>query len=133
MNVVDSSAWVEYFTNGKNAGFFAAAIEDTDHLVVPAICIYEVFKRLLQVVGESQALVNVGDMFHGQIADLTAPVALAAAKISVELKLAMADSVILATTRSYRGILWTQDADFEGLEDVRYPGAENRRKQRRKQ
>lgn len=122
MNVVDSSGWIEYFTNGPNAAFFAPAIEDTDRLVVPVICVYEVFKRLVQAAGESRALENIGDMYTGQVADLTAPIALEAAKISVDLKLAMADSVILATTRAYRGTLWTQDGDFEGMEGVRFPG-----------
>jgi predicted nucleic acid-binding protein len=86
------------------------------------ICVYEVFKRLFQEVGESQALVNIGDMYTGQIAELTAPIALAAAKISVEMKLAMADSMILATAKAYSGVLWIQDADFEGAEGVQFPG-----------
>jgi predicted nucleic acid-binding protein len=119
--VVDSSGWLEYFTNAKNAGFFAPAIEDAEHLIVPAICVYEVFKRLLQAVGENQALVNVGDMYTGRIADLTAPVALVAAKLSVEMRLAMADSVILATAQENDAVLWTQDGDFAGMEGVRLP------------
>jgi predicted nucleic acid-binding protein len=48
MNVVDSSAWLEYFANGPNASFFAAPIEQSDELVVPSLTIYEVFKRVLQ-------------------------------------------------------------------------------------
>ncbi|HUF39402.1 MAG TPA: type II toxin-antitoxin system VapC family toxin [Anaerolineales bacterium] len=135
MNVVDSSGWLEYFTNGENAGFFAPAIEDSENLIVPAICVYEVFKRLLQEVGESRALVNVGDMYTGQIAELTAPIALIAARISVEMKLAMADSVILATSRAYEAVLWTQDADFEGMEKVKFvgPGPISRRRRRKDQ
>jgi predicted nucleic acid-binding protein len=133
MNVVDSSGWLEYFTNGVNAGFFAPAIEDAEHLIVPAICVYEVFKRLMQEVGENQALVNVGDMYTGQIAELTAPIALAAAKISVEMKLAMADSMILGISRANDAVLWTQDADFEGMERVRFVRPETgSRKRRRK-
>lgn len=122
MNVVDSSGWIEYFIDGKNAGFFAPAIEDAENLIVPVICVYEVFKRLLQEVGESQALVNIGDMYTGQVADLTAPIALIAAKISVEMKLTMADSVILATAQAHQAVLWTQDADFEGMEGVQFGG-----------
>ena len=44
-NVVDSSGWLEYFADSERAAFFAPAIEDTDHLIVPTICIYEVFKK----------------------------------------------------------------------------------------
>ncbi len=35
MNVVDSSAWLEYFANGPNAEFFAPAIEITTEFIVP--------------------------------------------------------------------------------------------------
>lgn len=120
MNIVDSSGWLEYFADGENASFFAPAIEDTGILIVPVICMYEVFKRLMEQRGENTALVHIGDMHHGQVADLTASIALQAAKISTELKIAMADSIILATARAYDATLWTQDADFEGIDGVEY-------------
>ena len=47
MNLVDSSGWLEYFTNGKNAIRFAAAIEDTERLIVSTLNIYEVFKKVI--------------------------------------------------------------------------------------
>lgn len=120
MNIVDSSGWLEYFADGENASFFAPAIEDTERLIVPAICMYEVFKRLMVQRGENTALVHIGDMHHGQVAELTASIALQAAKISTELKMAMADSIILATARAYEATLWTQDADFAGIDGVKY-------------
>jgi predicted nucleic acid-binding protein len=120
MNVVDSSGWLEYFADGENASFFAPVIEDVDNLVVPAIVIYEVFKRLLILRDEHTALVFIGDMKQGQVADLTTSIALQAAKLSTELKIAMADSIILATARTYDATLWTQDVDFKGVEGVKY-------------
>ena len=120
MNVVDSSGWLEYFADGENASFFASVIEDTQRLIVPTICIYEVFKRLMGQRGENAALVNIGDMHQGRIADLTTPIALQAAKLSSDLKIAMADSIMLATARTFQATLWTQDADFEGIEGVEY-------------
>ena len=120
MNVVDSSGWLEYFADGENAPFFAPIIEDTKQLIVPVICIYEVFKRLITLRGENTALVHVGDMHQGQVADLTATIALQAAKISTERQLPMADSIILATARSYDATLWTQDADFKDIDGVQY-------------
>ena len=120
MNIVDSSGWLEYFADGENASFFAPAIEDTGRLIVPVICMYEVFKRLMAQRGEHTALVHIGDMHHGQVADLTASIALQVAKISTELKIAMADSIILATARAYNAILWTQDADFAGIDGLEY-------------
>ncbi len=120
MNVVDSSGWLAYFSDGENASFFAPAIENTTHLIVPAICIYEVFKRLLILRDEHIALVHIGDMHQGQIADLTAPIAIEAAKLSVELKIAMADSIILAIARANNATLWTQDVDFKEIDGVEY-------------
>lgn len=120
MNLVDSSGWLEYFADGENASFFASAIEDTEKLIVPVIVIYEVFKRLLILRDEQTALLFIGDMNQGQLAELTAPIALQAAKISTELKIAMADSMILATAHAHNATLWTQDADFEGIDGVQY-------------
>ena len=120
-NVVDSSGWLEYFADGPNADFFAPAVEDTEGLVVPSITLYEVFKRLLaEPGGEEIALEAVAAMQQGLVVQLDAELALAAAKISSETKLPMADSVILATARDHDATLWTQDSDFEGVEAVRY-------------
>jgi predicted nucleic acid-binding protein len=120
MNVVDSSGWLEYFADGPNADFFAPAIEETSHLVIPTLSLYEVFKRVLQQRGEGAALQAVAAMIQGDVIDLDMDLALSAAKLSAQLKLPMADSVMLATARSRRALLWTQDADFDGIEGVRY-------------
>ena len=120
MNVVDSSGWLEYFTEGPNAGFFAHAIEDTDKLIVPVICVYEVFKRVLQEQGIESAEVRIADLYNGQIVELNAALALSAASISVEQKLAMADSLILATARAHDAVLWTQDEHFKDIPGVKY-------------
>jgi predicted nucleic acid-binding protein len=123
MNIVDSSGWLEYFAEGPNAAFFAPAITKTGELIVPTVSLYEVFKRVHQQRGESEALVAVALMEQGAVVDLDATMALSAARISVEMKVPMADSIMLATARHAGAVLWTQDADFEGIEDVRYVGA----------
>ena len=120
MNVVDSSGWLEYFGEGKNAKFFVPAIEKTDLLIVPTICIYEVFKRLSALVSEDEALRAAGVMSLGQVIELNRQLALNAAKISRELKLGLADSIILATARAHNATLWTQDEHFKDLDDVKY-------------
>lgn len=120
MNVVDSSGWLEYFGNGPNAGFFAKVIERTPALVVPTVSVYEVFKRVLQQRGEGDALQAVAVMQQGLVAELSGTMALSAARISVDLGLPMADSIMLATARAYDATLWTQDADFEGVPGVNY-------------
>ena len=120
MNVVDSSAWLEYFANGPNAGLFSSAIEDVRKLVVPSICLLEVFKRVLQQRDEQAALQAIALMQQGRVVDLDAELAISAAKLGVELRLPLADSVVLATSRFHKAVLWTQDADFEALEGVKF-------------
>lgn len=120
MNVVDSSAWLEYLAGGPNADRFASAIEDVEALIVPAISIYEVFKRLSQQESDELALEAIAAMFQAPIADLDAATAIEAARLSLALRLPMADSMILATARKYGATLWTQDAHFEGLPDARF-------------
>ena len=120
MNVVDSSAWLEYFADGPNADFFAPAVEDVERLLVPSLCLLEVFKRVLQQRSESAALKAVAQMQQGRVVDLDSTLALSAARISLDLKLPLADSVVLATTRAHGAVLWTQDADFARLDGVKY-------------
>lgn len=126
MNVVDSSGWLEFFADGPNAAFFSKPIEDTARLIVPSLSIFEVFKRIIQQRGEHEALLAIAAMKQGQIVDLTAPLAMAAANVSVTQALPLADSVILATARAYQAVLWTQDADFKGKEHVRYVNKKSR-------
>ncbi len=120
MNLVDSCGWLEYYADGPNADFYAPGIEDTENLIVPVICIYEVFRKILQQRGEALALQAVALMHQGFVADLSSPLALAAAKIGAELKLPLADSIILATARAHNATVWTQDAHFKDIEGTRY-------------
>ena len=120
MNVVDSSGWLEYFADGPNASRFASAIEDVGQIIVPSICVLEVFKRVLQQRGEQEALQAVALMRQAAVEDLTIEIALNAARIGVALKIPLADSVVLATARKHQAVLWTQDADFDGVDGVRY-------------
>ena len=120
MNVVDSSGWLEYFADEPNADFFAPAIENVKELVVPAISIYEVFKRVYQQRGENDALKAVAQMLQGRVIELDTPLALRAAKVSIDFGLPMADSIILAAAKAHNAALWTQDEHFKEIEGVRY-------------
>jgi predicted nucleic acid-binding protein len=119
-NVVDSSAWLEYFADGPNAPYFAPAVEDVPRLVVPAIVLYEVFKVVLRERGKHEALEKIAAMRRGRVVAFDADLALAAADISLSLRLPLADSVILATARAHGAVVWTQDSDFESIPDARY-------------
>ena len=120
MNVVDSSGWLEYLAAGPNAAFFAPAVEATAELLVPTLSIYEVFKRVLIQRDESLALQAIALMHQGRLIDLNAALAIDAARLSRSAGLPMADSIMLATARAHGATLWTQDADFARIPDVRY-------------
>jgi predicted nucleic acid-binding protein len=119
-NVVDSSGWLEFVDGGPNAQSFEAPIIAVERLVVPAICLLEVFKRMLRQKGEDAALDVTGQMRQGLVVDLDADLALEAARLGLELKLPLADSVILATARLHSATVWTQDEHFEGMAGVHY-------------
>jgi uncharacterized protein with PIN domain len=120
MNVVDSSAWLAYFADEPSAGFFAEAIEDTDLLVVPSVCVYEVFKVVLRERGEDEAFSAAAAMQQGLVVDLDADLAMEAASVGHEEGLAFADSVIYTIARKRQATLWTQDAHFVGKAGVQY-------------
>lgn len=120
MNVVDSSAWLEYFSDGPNAQFFAKPIENIEALIVPTLSLYEVYKRVLQQRGDSDALQIVAVMQQGQLVDLDGTLALQAARLRRAHGLPLADSVMLATARAFDAVLWTQDADFKDLPGVQF-------------
>jgi uncharacterized protein with PIN domain len=120
VNVVDSSGWIEFLGGGANAEFFAKAVSDTPRLVVPAICVFEVCRWMRRELGERRALEAMALMQQGSIIDLDSTLAMSAARLSLELKLPMADSIVYATARASEATLWTQDDDFEGLDNVKY-------------
>lgn len=120
MNVVDSCGWLEYFADGPNADFFAAALEDTDALIVPTVAIYEVCKRVLVQRSEGEAIQAVALMQQGTVQELTTHLALEAARLSASLALPMADSIMLATAVARGATLWTQDSHFANVSGVRY-------------
>lgn len=120
MNVVDSCGWLEYFSDGGNASFFAPALEATETLIVPTLTLFEVCKRVALLRGEAPARQAADFMTRGEIVGLSADTALAAALYSAKHQLPMADSLILLTAWEYHATLWTQDADLKGHKHVKY-------------
>ncbi len=120
MNVVDSSAWLEYLADTPNAKIYADPVEQTSSLIVPTVVIYETYKRLRQQRGDAVAMDGLVAMREGKVVDLDASLAIDAANLSSSLHLSMADSIILATARRYDATVWTQDQHFAGLPDAHY-------------
>lgn len=124
MNLVDSCGWLEYFAGTANGDNFAPALENPESLIVPSITLHEVFKVILRQQNESDALEAVALMRQGKVVPLDERLALKAAKIGVEEKMPMADSIVYATGLVYGAMIWTQDADFRGKPGVWYFGKE---------
>jgi predicted nucleic acid-binding protein len=120
MNLLDSSGWLEYFIGGSNADHFAEPLNALEELIVPTICLYEVFKVVLRERDDEDAIQAVALMKQGRIIELTQDIALQAAKLSLDQKMPMADSIILATAIKYDATIWTQDSDFKGKPKVNY-------------
>ena len=120
MNIVDSSGWLEYFADGPNAEIFSQPLHDVDNLIVPNICLYEVFKVVLGERDEDAAFQAVALMKQGQVVDLTPEIAIQAAKTSFDLEIPMVDAIILTTALRYQATIWTQDDDLEGMPGVKY-------------
>ena len=123
MNLVDTSGWIEFFFAGPHASFFAPPIEKTEELIVPVICLYEVFKKVNVIADEARALKAVAQMMEGKVVDLTEDVALRASLLSIRHKLPMANSLIYATALAQDAVIWTQDQDFRNLPRVNFLAA----------
>ena len=120
MNLVDSSGWLEYFTDGKNAEHFAPVLSDIERLIVSTVNIYEVYKKVISEMDEDNALQAVAMMQQAKVIEITPSIAVQAAKISYLYKLPMADCLIYITAREHNAIVWTQDSDLKDLEGVQY-------------
>jgi predicted nucleic acid-binding protein len=120
MNVVDSSGWLEYLVDGPQAAEFLEPLSDIENLIVPTICLYEVFKVVLRERGEEKAVQAIAIMLRGNVVDLNDIIAVQAAKISLERKIPMADSIVIATANAFDAVIWTRDQDFAELPQTRY-------------
>ena len=120
MNIVDSSGWLEFLSDGPNADHFALPLSDRDSLLVPTVIVYEVFKIVLRERGEDAALQTAALLRQGTVIELREDIALNAARLSISHKLPMADSIILANSRLYEATIWTQDEHFRNLDMVKY-------------
>jgi len=120
MNIVDSSGWLAYFADEPNAKHFITPLKDAASLVIPSITIYEVFKVVLRETSENEALQAAAAMQKGTVVDLTAMLAIAASKLSLEHGIPTADSIILATAKAFDAVIWTQDSDFKNIAGVKY-------------
>lgn len=120
MKVVDSSIWLEALTRGPLAQLASAELSDPRAVVVPTIVMLEVYKFILRVSGEDAADQVLARMLLSPIQPLSPSLAIQAARLCTEHRLATADAIIFAHAEQACFPLVTCDAHFEGLPGVEY-------------
>ena len=116
--LVDSSGWVEFIGDGPLAEKFAPYFEREEHLLVPAIVLYEVYKKLLSAQGSTAADRFLSAALRARFVPIDERLALLAARISLDRRLAMADAMIYATALAAGAHLITSDSHSQGLAQV---------------
>jgi predicted nucleic acid-binding protein len=116
--LVDSSGWVEYIGAGPKASAFARYIEREEHLVLPAVVVYEVYKKLRREGPKTKADQFASQALRANVVPLNEDLALEAAVISLDKTLHMADAIIYATAQAFQAQLITSDTHFQGLPGV---------------
>ena len=120
MIIVDSCGWLEWFTDGKLANKYRKYLADQENLLMPAIILYEVYKILKREVNEEKALLAVGYMKNSPVIPLDETLALSAADVALQENLAMADAIIVATSRLYNCTIISSDSDLKNQPNVSF-------------
>jgi len=116
--LVDSSGWIEFLGDGPLADRFAPYFEREDRLIVPAIVLYEVYKKLLSAQSSTAADRFLSAALRARVVPIDERLAVLAARVSLERRLAMADAMIYATALATAAHLVTRDAHFQGLPEA---------------
>lgn len=117
--VLDSSVWIEILSKGNLEKICLRELKKAKKVIVPTLVIFEIYRKIVKDVSEDQGLLAVALISQYEVFDLTKDVALTAADISLQHKLPMADSIVLACARQTSSKLITLDNDFAGIEGVK--------------
>jgi predicted nucleic acid-binding protein len=120
MILVDSSGWIDFFTDGGNAAKYGSYLEKPSEVLTPTIVLYEVYKLIKRERTEEEALLAAAQIQKTRIVPLSDSLALAAADVSLEFRLAMADSIVYATALAEDAELVTSDSDLRNLPGVTF-------------
>ena len=120
MNIVDASGWIEFFLAGANGPTFKPVIENTRELLVPSVNMYEVHRVLSRKLPVELRDMCLEVMRRAPVIELNDERAIAASQLSLKHGLAMADAAMYAIALEHKAVLWTQDADYQGLKGVKY-------------
>lgn len=118
MRLVDSSGWIEFFTDGPMASKYAGHLKDVRNIVTPTIVLYEVYKKIKRERTEDEALRAVSVINRTKVVELSESIALLAADLGMMHDLPMADAIVYATALEADCKVITGDAHFRGLSGV---------------
>ena len=126
MILIDSYGWIEYFAEGPLVDKYAQFVEEAsaDNTVTPTIVIYEVYRKIKGLKGEEKAFEAYAQISRTRVIELTEPLSLEAADISLKLSLGMADSIIVATAKAFNAEIITSDRHLKEMEKVKFIGSD---------
>jgi predicted nucleic acid-binding protein len=120
--LIDSYGWIEYFAEGPLADTYATFIEraNAENTITPTIVVYEVYKKIKSTKDEQNALEAYAQISRTKIIELTSPLSLEAADISLTTNLGMADSIIIATAKAHKAQILTSDEHLKNIKGVKF-------------
>ncbi len=118
MLLIDSSGWIEFFTDGPLAREYAKHLKDPARIITPTVVLYEVYRKIKREKTEEQALLAVSFMNRTSVIDLSESIALLAADLSIQNSLPMADAMVYATAMENNCSVVTSDEHFKKLGKV---------------
>jgi predicted nucleic acid-binding protein len=121
MRLIDTSAWIEWVVGSPVGLKVAPLLPPDDEWLVPTIVQFELAKWAARLVDDPDQGVDVLAYSRlCQVVPLTTAIALEAAQVGRERRLAVADAIIYATAQTFDADLISCDAHFEGLPGVIY-------------
>jgi len=120
MFLVDTCGWIEWMIDSPLAKNYSRYLTSPDTPIVPSLVQHELYKWLCREIDQATALSAIAATQTAAIAPLDTSLALLAADIAREFKLATADAIIYATALQYNATLVTSDGHFSGLPHVKY-------------
>ena len=120
MFLVDTCGWIEWLMDTPLAKSYSRYLTSPDTLIVPTLVQHELYKWLYREIDQVTALASIAATQTAKVVALDTSLALLAADIAREYKLATADAIIYATARQHNATLLTSDAHFANLPQVKY-------------
>jgi len=118
--VIDTCGWIEWISDGKLANEFSKFFRAYSNILVPTLIQFELYRWVEREKNEEAALSTMGVTEQTTVIELNTRIALSAAELSKQYRLAMADAIIYATALDHRAILVTSDKHFKELDAVKY-------------